>query len=260
MVMAKSFCLAQVGVSPQYLFYDLERKSMPISVSNPGDATVEVTCSALTGYVTSDDTGRTLVSYDSTDTSIPSAARWVQFYPSHFIVEPKSFQTVRLVATPAPGSADGEYWARLAFTSKPAKARSEIKQAAGLTLIHRVVIPFHYRLGRVSTGLTATNLRTTSDQREVVVTLDVARTGNAAYWGSATARILDKGGSILASATRKVAVYKNYTVRLRISRDKIPAGDYTLDVRLETGNRGDIADARLIKAPPVLMRNDINLR
>jgi len=250
---------AQVGVSPQYLFYEPERKSVPITVSNPTDATMEVSCAAMTGYATSDDSGKTVVVYDSSDATIPSAARWVQFYPSHFILGPKEAQTVRIVATPQPGAHDGEYWARLAFTSRPSK-NPTIKKGSGMTLLQRVAIPFHYRLGRVTTGLEIANVRATSDSKLITIRLDATRTGNAAYWGSATARLLDKNGGVVSTATRKIAIYRTYTVKILLDREKISSGDYTIDIRLETGNRGDVPDNRLVKGSPAVTRTDISLR
>ena len=250
---------AGVGVSPKVVIYNPGSRSMPITISNPSDDNVEISVSAVIGYVTSNDTGASILVYDSTDATIPSAARWIQFYPTRFFLGPHEAQIVRLVATPPPGTRDGEYWARLIFASQSSKAFTKLSKNSGMIVIHRIAIPFHYRVGQVSTGLEVSDLRASGDDKHVTVRMNTIRTGNAAYWGSVTVRLVNRNGVVVKSRQKDVAVYRTYVVKVDLERENIPPGDYRVDVKFETNSRKDVADTKLVQAAPIIMRTDVSL-
>src|SRR5204862_7437145 len=55
------------------------------------------------------------------DSTLPSAAAWVQAFPRRLTIAPLERQTVRLLVTPPAGLPDGEYWARLIISARGGK-------------------------------------------------------------------------------------------------------------------------------------------
>lgn len=251
-------CSAQLSILPRFIFFENNRKSMPVTISNPTDAELEIWSAAALGYVTSDDTGRSIVVYDSTDATIPSATRWVTFYPVRFLLPPRESQIVRLTVTPPPGTPDGEYWARLIFASKPSVGKQ--RKGSTMTLIQRAGVPLHYRIGKVSTGLDVRDLKANSDAHQILLTASASRTGNASYWGSATARLLNHDGVVVSSSRRNLAIYRKYVVRMTVDRAKVPAGAYTIEVKFETAHHDQVADETVIQAAPIILRTDVTLQ
>src|SRR5207247_10383600 len=82
-------------------------------------APAEITISTAFGYPVTDSLGHfALRAVDRPDSTLPSAAAWVQAFPRRLTIAPLERQTVRLLATPPAGLPDGEYWARLIVSAR----------------------------------------------------------------------------------------------------------------------------------------------
>jgi len=154
-----------VMVAPHAVFIDHRLRSGSVLLYNPGTEPVEVTISTIFGYPVTDSTGAiTLRTVDAPDSTVPSALAWIQAFPRRLTVAPRERQTVRLLARPPAGLADGEYWLRMVIAAQA--GRVPISGVAdttaiqvGLTLEVRTIIGVNYRKGPVTTGLALSQLR-----------------------------------------------------------------------------------------------------
>src|SRR5439155_1564746 len=108
-----------VLVAPHAIYIDHARRSGTVTLYNPNRDAAEVTISTAFGYPVTDSLGHfALRTVDQPDSTLPSAAAWVQAFPRRLTIAPLQRQTVRLLATPPAGLPDGEYWARLIISAR----------------------------------------------------------------------------------------------------------------------------------------------
>jgi len=255
-ILLSSFsALAGIQVIPNYLFLDASHRTLPFTVINDGADEREVWLETRFGYETSDQAGKIFIYLDSLALNEPSAAAWIQSYPRRFILKPGESQTVRLVVTPPAGLFDGEYWSRVLVMSKSRTPPSKVTESAavkpGIVLLFQQSIPFHYRVGKLSTGLSVDSLATSISDTSIDVTTKLARTGNAAFWGSRSIRVYDKSGKMVFSFKKNAGVYKTLTLVDHISRTGLTAGEYTVSVEFLTEGRTDVPKQNLIRADPI---------
>ncbi len=111
-----------VLVAPHAIYIDHARRSGTVTLYNPNRDPAEVTISTAFGYPVTDSLGHfALRTVDQPDSTLPSAAAWVQAFPRRLTIAPLQRQTVRLLATPPTGLPDGEYWARLIISARGGK-------------------------------------------------------------------------------------------------------------------------------------------
>src|SRR5260370_16558944 len=109
-------------VAPHAVFIDHRLRSGSVLLYNPGTEPVEVTISTIFGYPVTDSTGAiTLRTVDAPDSTLPSALAWIQAFPRRLTVAPRDRQTLRLLARPPAGLADGEYWLRMVIAAQPGR-------------------------------------------------------------------------------------------------------------------------------------------
>lgn len=248
---------ASVTVNPKVLFLDGIHKSVSLTVSNTAEEDAEVWIDVRYGYETTDDSGRIIIHFDSLALNEPSAAMWIRCYPRRFALGAGENQTVRIAVFPPAGIADGEYWARILVTSKPRNvSRTPISGATtsakpGLNILTQLSLPFHYRVGKLTTGLEVTTQGTALNDTAIILPMQLTRTGNASYWGTRTIKLSNQSGKVVSTVTKNIAVYKTTTVLEKISRAGLPAGAYDIDVEFNTGKRMDIRSSSLVQSTPV---------
>jgi hypothetical protein len=246
---------AGIQVIPSYLFLDAAHRTLPFSIINDGSDEREVWIESRFGYETSDYTGKIYIFLDSLALNEPSASAWIQSYPRRFILKPGESQTVRLVVTPPAGLFDGEYWSRILVMSKSRNAPTKINETAlvkpGIVLLFQQSVPFHYRVGKLSTGLTVDSLSTSVSDTTLDVRTTLSRTGNAAFWGSRTLRVFDKSGKLVYSLLKNAGVYKTLTLVDHISKTGLSAGEYSVSVEFLTEGRTDVPKQNLIRTNPI---------
>jgi hypothetical protein len=247
--------MAGIQVIPNYLFLDASHRTLPFSVINDGSDEREVWLETRFGYETSDYTGKIFIYIDSLALNEPSAAGWIQGYPRRFLLKPGESQTVRLVVTPPAGLFDGEYWSRILIMSKsrtaPTKVTETVVVKPGIVLLFQQSIPFHYRVGKLSTGLTVDSLTASISDTTLDVTTKLSRTGNAAFWGSRVIRVFDKSGKVVFSLKKNAGVYKTLTLVDHISKTGLSSGEYNISVEFLSEGRTDVPKQDLIHSDPV---------
>ena len=189
---------------------------------------------------------------DSLPAGAPSAAGWVRAYPRRVVVPPGAQQMVRLMATPPAGLADGEYWSRIVITSRQAAPAVQVADSgvrAQINVELRTIISLMYRKGEVQTGLELNDFRAQLRGDSLVVWMDLARSGNAAWLG--TARVSLAGDGVAQQDwDTQLAVYAPLRRRLAFAVGTLRPGRYSARLLLSTA-RDDIPQANILPAPAI---------
>ena len=248
---------ASITVSPKFLFMDASRKSIPLYVTNPGPDDAEVWLEVKFGVEKTDGNGKTIISFDTIQDIEHSAASWVRMYPRRFILAPGEMQTVRLVTMPPVVTQDGEYLARIFVTSKyrniplPSRqGKSSVKP--GINVLTQTDLPFHYRIGKVTTGVVVNSMDVTQNDTSIALTTKLTRSGNASFWGKRTIRIINSSGKTVFTISKNTGVYTEMTIVDRVSITNLFSGTYSIEMEFATGQRQDVKSTEILQAPRVL--------
>jgi hypothetical protein len=242
-------------VAPHAVYLDHRTRSASITLYNPGVEPAEVTISTFYGYPVTDSVGHFMLQVpDSVDAAMPSATAWIDAFPRRMSIPPLQRQTVRLLARPPQGLADGEYWSRIAISAKggslPVAGADTGGIAIGLSLEVRTIIPLLYRKGALTTGVRASNLRAMPTPDSLVTRVRLERQGTAAFVGTAKGALVNETGATVASFQQPVAVYYDAEPVFALPIRGLPAGRYRLRLELST-ERADIEPEQLLKAAVV---------
>jgi hypothetical protein len=252
-----------VLVAPHAIYIDHARRSGTVTLYNPNPDPAEVTISTAFGYPVSDSLGRfALKTVDQPDSTLPSAAAWVQAFPRRLTIASLQRQTVRLLATPPVGLPDGEYWARLIISARggrlPVAGLPETTAVrVQLDLVVNTNIGLAYRKGPVATGVALSRLRARLVQDSVAVWSRLERRETAAYVGTVHAALVDSTGKVRSTLNAPIAVYFVMEPRYALSIGGLAPGPYWLRYELVT-EREDLDPAVVLKAPVV--RDSIPVR
>ena len=246
--------LEAILVAPHAVFMDHRSRTGQVFLVNTGDTPEEVSIDLKYGYPATDSTGTVFIKLiDQPDSSEPSAAAWIKAYPRRAVLAPGQRQVVRLLATPPAGLPDGEYWSRIIATSRGSKVAvvgGDSAVSAGLTLELRTIISLSYRKGAVHTGVSVTDLRATRRADSLEVWFGAERQGNAAFLGTLVYELVGEDGRPRDQWETPVAVYYPLSRRYVFPLDSVPAGRYTLRMRLTTA-RNDLDQRNILPAEPV---------
>lgn len=255
--------LEAILVAPHAVFMDHRSRTGQVFLVNTGDTPEEVAIDLKYGYPATDSTGTVFIKLiDQPDSSEPSAAAWVKAYPRRMVLAPGQRQVVRLLATPPAGLPDGEYWSRIIATSRGSKVAvigADSAVSAGLSLELRTIISLSYRKGAVHTGVSVTNLRAIRDADSLEIWFGAERQGNAAFLGTLSYELVGEDGKSRDQWETPVAVYYPLNRRYVFPLDSVPAGRYTLRMRLTTA-RNDLDQRNILPAEPVTRSVDVETR
>jgi len=192
---------------------------------------------------------------DAPDSTLPSALAWIQAFPRRLTVAPLERQTVRLLARPPVGLADGEYWVRLMIAAKAGQipivgVADTTAIQVGLTLEVRTVIGVAYRKGPVTTRLVLSNVRAQLLGDTLVTWSRLVRQGNAAFVGTVRGTVVDSTGATRASFASPLGVYFTMEPRIASVIGKLPRGRYWLRYEV-VAEREDLDPTLVLPAPPV---------
>lgn len=245
-----------IVVAPHAVYLDHRTRSGSITLYNPGADPAEVTISTFYGYPVTDSVGHFMLQVpDSVEPSMPSATAWIDAFPRRMTIPPLSRQTVRLLARPPQGLADGEYWSRVMIAAKGGAisvASADTNGISiGLNLEVRTIIPLIYRKGALTTGIAVSGLRAAPAGDSLLARVRLERQGTAAFIGSARATLLNEAGKSVATLQQPVAVYYDADPVFPLPTAGLPAGRYRLRIELST-ERTDIEPGLVLRAPAVL--------
>jgi hypothetical protein len=252
-----------VVVAPHAVYVDHRTRSASITLYNPGAEAVEAGISFLYGYPVTDSVGNLMLfEPDSVTADMPAASRWIEAFPKRVTIPPLARQTVRLLARPPAGLADGEYWARVVVSAKAGSvpvsgADSGIE--IGLSLEVRTVIPLTYRKGAVRTGLSIAAIKSERKGDSLEVRTRLRREGTAAYTGTAKGQLVNTSGKTVASFSEPIAVYYDAEPAFAFPVKGLAAGSYRMRVEFSS-ERPDIAPELLLRAPAIRDSVEVTLR
>ena len=254
-----------VMVAPHAVFIDHAQRSGSVLLYNPGTQPVEVAISTIFGYPVTDSTGAIRLDTLSADSSV-SALAWIHAFPRRLTVGPRERQTIRLLAQPPAGLADGEYWLRLVIAAQAGRVpiggvADTTAIRIGLTLEVRTIIGVNYRKGPVTTGVTLSNIRAQVTGDSLITRARIERRGNAAFIGTIRETLVDStgavrdqrlGDSLVATYESPVGVYKTMEPRLAsaLARPGLSRGRYWLRYEV-VAERNDLDPKVVLNAPAV---------
>lgn len=244
-----------VLVAPHAVYLDHRTRSASITLYNPGADPVEVAISSFYGYPVTDSLGHFMLHVpDSVEAAMPAATAWIDAFPRRMTLAPLQRQTVRLLARPPQGLADGEYWSRIVIAAKGGAIQMTGADSAGiqigLALEVRTIIPLLYRKGALHTGVRLASLRVAPVGDSLTIRVHLERQGSAAFVGTATGTLVTEKGVAVASFQQPVAVYYDAEPVFTIPLSAPKAGRYRFRLELST-ERADIAPELLLRTAPV---------
>jgi hypothetical protein len=252
--LAGSAC-AQVQLTPRYLFVQSKERSARVTAINQTDRTQESWVEIKFGYPVMDDTGRIMIIYDSTVAQPNDASSWMKAYPRRFVLDAGEQQILRIMFTPPANLPDGEYWARIVVYGKASKSFLAQSQSSGtkttVVQISSMDIPFHFRTGTVTTQIDLDNPRMEAiSSNQYRFSAGIRKSGNAAYWGSLSLRLIDAARNVVYKTDKNIVAYRDYQYTVKVDSLSVPRGEYTLQIVAKT-KRMDIANNQLVQATDV---------
>ena len=247
---------AAISVYPTFLFLTAPSRAISISVTNSGMTQIEVWVDFRFGYPVTNDTGGVEMKYlDSSDVTEPMATGWIHAFPQRFVLAPQESQTVRIMISPPPALPSGEFWSRMLFHSF-SKEEIDLKNKqkggirSGFRVLSNIDVPFHFRNGRVFTGVTFQNVTAIPEKGSLKVITDVSRTGNASFWGIYKITLRNAAGHIVLTQDKRIAVYKTIHLHSVIDVSTLQPGSYTVELEL-TSKRTDVRPEYILHTDPV---------
>ncbi len=242
---------ASINIYPTQIFIDHPNRSSPVSITNTSDQPLEIWLSFRYGYPVVFDTGQVVFNWSDTIASAPTnAAPWMRAVPDRIVLEPGISQTVRLVVSPPSILPEGEYWARAVVSYKRSKRLGGTRERGIVTsLVTDMIVPVHYRKGKLSSGIVMHDLSARVEGPKLNVSFSLARTGNAAFWGSAQLNLINAAGKVVDTKRHPVVVYKQLHYANIVDLEALPPGPYTLSVMLDTKHPAIKRNIRIDSAP-----------
>jgi hypothetical protein len=260
---ARAAAAQGVLVAPHAVYLDHRTRSGSLTLYNPGAESVEIAVSFFFGYPATDSLGHfTIATPDSVQAGMPSAADWIDAFPRRLTLAPLQRQTVRLLARPPQGLADGEYWSRIMISAKGGVV--QVAQAdtngisIGLNLEVRTILPLIYRKGQLQTGVALSDLHAGREGDSLQVRVRMERQGGAAYVGTAKGTLLDEKGNQVSKFEQPIAIYYTAEPLFMMPLAGRTSGRYRLRLELVT-ERSDIAPELLLRAAVARDSIDVSL-
>jgi P pilus assembly chaperone PapD len=249
---AGAAALRAVSVSPMSLFMSHTSRTGTITLYNPNPLPEEIEISFAFGYPQSDSAGDVTVPLsDVAPAGEPSAVPWLRAFPRRLVLQPGQQQVVRVLAQPPADLADGEYWSRVLIVATggrpPVEQQVQPDVRVAISMRTIIVASLNYRKGKPSTGIAVTAAEALRTGDGVQLTLDLARSGEAAYLGRVRIEMLDAAGRVVHEEEDVLSVYR--TLRRRFAAPDARAVvrvRYTLDTE-----RPELGQSNIIAAPAV---------
>ncbi len=253
LVAAGSAAAQGVVVSPPTLVMDHRTRSGALELFNPGDRAMEVRIEALFGFPATDSLGQFRL---ETPPSVPEGMRaatpWLEVYPARVTIPSGGRQTVRFLARPPATLADGEYFTRVAVTSKFAPSAADAAESSTiqteLSLEVRAVSTLLYRKGTPTSALALADPQVSREGDTLAVRVALTPEGTAAFLGTVHYALEDLQGRVVASHALPVAVYVPVNPLVRLAIDALAPGEYRLRIRA-VAERADLPSGTILPSP-----------
>lgn len=257
-----SVVYSQVSIAPVFVFMNDNNSFGSFVVMNGSNQNQEIAVDFVFGYSATDEAGNGFMVYDdSTAYAQYAATDWVRAFPRNFVLEPGQRQTVRITARPPQGIADGLYWTRIRTASNPQTPSIDELAVEGvrtqITFRFEQVTALFYKKGNVNTAIRLNNIRGERTENGFSALVDVYRTGNSPFFGSAFITLRDSNNRVVAENAFPVSIYFDGTRRFTLPAE-LSTGDYTVNIRFES-QRGDMPGQDVIPIEPVSQSASVSL-
>lgn len=252
LIAVASAVVRAVSVSPMSVFLDHRARTGTLTLYNPNPLPEEIEIGFAFGYPVSDSAGEVTVPlHESAPAGEPSAMEWLRAFPRRLVLEPGRQQVVRILAQPPADLPDGEYWSRVLVTATggrpPVEQQVEPDVRVAISMRTIVVASLNYRKGRLTTGVAVRMAEAERVGDSLRITLDLERTGEAAYLGRVQLELLNAAGRVVGREEDVVSVYRTLRRRFVLPvTDEVARVRYTL-----TTERPELGQRNIITAPPV---------
>ncbi len=256
--------VAQIALSPSFVFIDGKSGVGDLYVSNKGDKPYEVSISFAFGYPSSDSAGNQVMNYsDSAAYKQFALDPMVRAFPRSFILAAGKQRTVRIQVVPGERKKEGFFYTRLKVMAKPQSTEVTETTVEGVSTkisfnFEQITAVFYHR-GKVSTGIKVKKLDVTQVDTLLQIRSHLKPTGNAPFIGSMFAKLKDTKGSVLAESQGTTTVYFDVIRSMDLKIAGVPRGTYTLELSFET-RRNDMIASDLVQAPPTVFEQPIVIR
>ncbi len=248
-----SHIMASILVAPTVVFLSDKARTQRMTIQNPTDGPVEVSIYFSFGIPESDSLGNISVELKDDNVTDPrSALGWIKAFPRKVVVPAQQSQIIRLVARPPENLPDGEYWARIVFSSQSAQTELPPPTEDGaittkLNMIMRTAIQVKYRTGDLVANLELNQTGVTHEGNKVHVLLDMTNRGNVSYMGVLTCRLLDSDGEEILKNRSNIAIYRDLKRRIDFTLPEGSKLPYKVDVEISPDGRTDVPVTDMIK-------------
>lgn len=202
-----------VTVSPNALYIDHRTRSGTLTLVNSGTLPEEIEINFVFGYPRADSLGNVHVQVvPEAPAGEPSLVPYLRAFPRRLRLEPGQRQVVRIFVQAPASLPAGEYWGRIAVTSRGGQPpieqqQGELRMQVNVETV--VIAAVTYRNGAVTTGLEVGAATATRQDSSVRVAMDLKRGGNAAYLGRLRLVLVDGRGATVAELVEDIAVYRD---------------------------------------------------
>jgi P pilus assembly chaperone PapD len=257
------YAQSQVTISPTAVFLDSNSKVGSFFVSNPSNSAVEVRLSFEFAYPATDDSGRVFLNYEDDEAESQfSLQSYLRAFPTTFVLEPGSRQTIRLIGRLPQNSDAGMYWTRMRVSSNQLTppigevAEGQVSAQVSFQIDQVTAVLVHH--GAVTTGLDIHQTEASVEEGQLVILSDVERTGNAPFIGSVRTRLLNSNNQQVDERRSSTSVYFRNIQRVEFDVSNLSPGNYTAVTTFESA-RNDISSQNLIQIPDVTARTTFTI-
>ncbi len=228
-----------VVISPHFLFMTDRDKSTTLDLSNSSSVATDVSLWTVFGTYRTDSVGGIVVVADTTPpTGAPTAARWMEVYPRHFVLRPNTHQQVKILAVPPAGLPDGEYRTRLIVDAKPVLSpqavRADAPSSIALTVEIQTSLSMIYRQGAMTSGVKISDVRATVNGDYLDVRMHLEKTGNASFFGKLRGGLLETTGRVIVPLDVNLAMNETMEPRFRLALGALKSGTYSLRLNISS--------------------------
>lgn len=262
LVMGVKASMAQITITPIFLFLDEQERFGSILIMNGSDQAQEVSVTFPFGYPITDEDGNVEMVYD--DSSM--AEKWgiseiIRGFPRNFTLQSGERQVVRLTIQPKDFE-DGMYWSRIRTTSTPVSP--EVGETDQEDVTTQITYKFEqnttifYKHGNVNTGLDINELTTEQNDKSVNVSVDLTRRGNAPFLGSLILNVRNSQGETEIEKRTSTSIYFDHRQVFTIEKANLSPGEYTIEFRA-VSQRSDVPNSDIIPIDPITRRTKLKI-
>lgn len=229
LLVAGSSVARAVTVSPTALYISSRNPSGLLTLINSSSRPEEIEIGFGFGYAGFDTSAAIRVTIaDSAASTEPAATAWLRAFPRRLLLQPGQRQVVRITVVAPPGLSDGEYWGRVLIKSRggePPIEQSQGQVRMQLNVETTFATAVFFQKGSLSTGVHVDAATAVRVKDGVQFTMDLTRTGTAAFLGRVHAEVVDAKGDVWASDEDVTAVYRRLRRRFVLKgTTPMPAG------------------------------------